>query len=725
MKKNTEIIFLYPNIHNGNLDYSLGANYIIAYLRQRGFYATQFVNKLALSLKDLTKEILSLTSRSVGFTCYDSNYFLVKLLAQSIKKMSPKTLILAGGPTATFSDMFILNDIPEVDICVRGEGEQTTHELIKQLKNDKNLSGVAGISFREGKRIIQTSPRTFMTKCKENNTNQLDIIPSPYISGILNPAKIEAHNNDLTILTARGCFHHCTYCSFSAISQHTIRYHSVDRVISELMIIKSKIKNPSAMIYIQDDAFTLNKIRAKEICRKIIKERLGLSFWIQTRADCVDRELIELLAKAGVKKMNFGLESASPKVLYKIKKVRSQYGKNDNLEPEKNYIKKIREGVDFAKNAGILTSVSVIFGLPKETFKDALRTFNFIKSLKLPYYYDNELVVYPGTELFSLLRKPINQNNRTDLLSFDYNPKFNLNKIPKIKGALNIIRENIRVKKMMLFANCFLMGIYNARKQTVPIQDIILINKTLPLNWLKEIAPLQARIFFMNYSKKDKLTPHHLKRFDISIKGYAYENFIERCLYSEANKKIKLPYALLPLNKNYKFNKLTGEDLTNRKIIFDLSSAEGLMSLERYMALSARVAKNENNSTNKTNYLFMDYCRFGNSCPGAKLTRFFVNENGEVLPCLKAKPIGRIGDKLEALQQKLTDLKKNTELRRKCSYCQVRNTCSKCLFLGSLEERNYCRIQKQHHHRLTKYLGEIELGIIADFITKSKEAWPF
>ena len=89
MRKNPIISFIFPNFHSGNLDYHLGANYIIAYLRSKGIYAEQFINKSHISLLELVNLVLEREPRIIGFTCFDSNHYLVKRLSQEIKKTGP------------------------------------------------------------------------------------------------------------------------------------------------------------------------------------------------------------------------------------------------------------------------------------------------------------------------------------------------------------------------------------------------------------------------------------------------------------------------------------------------------------------------------------------------------------------------------------------------------------------------------------------------------------
>ena len=145
MSLGPEIIFLFPQ-EDGNFIYHLGSNYCIAFLRKNGVRAEQFVNNLHLSMGDIVSAVLKRRPVAVGFTVYDANYFLVKELARKLKESAPEIVILAGGPTATFSHRGMMRDSSHIDICVRGEGEIAVSELAEQLRAKRGFSKVLGIT---------------------------------------------------------------------------------------------------------------------------------------------------------------------------------------------------------------------------------------------------------------------------------------------------------------------------------------------------------------------------------------------------------------------------------------------------------------------------------------------------------------------------------------------------------------------------------------------------
>lgn len=103
MSKSADIIFINIDYSKGYALHHLGTAYIIAFLRSKGVKAEQFINIRSVSCDALARSIAAKRPRMIGLTCFDRNYYLVKLLAGRLKKLLPRTMIAAGGPTATFS----------------------------------------------------------------------------------------------------------------------------------------------------------------------------------------------------------------------------------------------------------------------------------------------------------------------------------------------------------------------------------------------------------------------------------------------------------------------------------------------------------------------------------------------------------------------------------------------------------------------------------------------
>ncbi|MCK5508195.1 MAG: radical SAM protein, partial [Desulfobacterales bacterium] len=129
-------------------------------------------------------------------------------------------------------------------------------------------------------------------------------------------------------------------------------------------------------------------LRLIGILDSILKEGLKLEIWLQTRADLVTSELLKKMKKAGVSTIAFGLESASERVLSKL-------GKHITSE-------KVAEAIKLAQNHGIEVELFTIYGLPYETFEDAVKTLEFVKKNNVKIMGNTnsqQMQIYFGTHI--------------------------------------------------------------------------------------------------------------------------------------------------------------------------------------------------------------------------------------------------------------------------------------------------------------------------------------
>ena len=74
-------------------------------------------------------------------------------------------------------------------------------------------------------------------------------------------------------MTSRGCPYRCAYCAGSLIFGKTFRFHSTDRVLEEIKILKEKYNADSIQFF--DETFTVDRQRVIELCDKMIAAKLN------------------------------------------------------------------------------------------------------------------------------------------------------------------------------------------------------------------------------------------------------------------------------------------------------------------------------------------------------------------------------------------------------------------------------------------------------------------
>ena len=672
-----EMLFVFPLFGKADfaaftITYHLGASYIVAYLKEKGIYASQLIHTEPIDLYSLTERILEQNPKIVGFTCYDSNYYLVKLLSQLLKNKNPALTIMVGGPTATFSSALIMQDNPAFDVCVRGEGEYTVLELIARLRRIHRISDIKGISYRVNGQLRHSPDRGLITGNQAGR--ELDILPSPYLNNI-----IPAYEN-AGILTSRGCIFQCTYCNFSLMSRWTVRYHSVERVISELKIIyeglqSKKGKKGNMLVSIYDDTFSLNIEFAKNICRRLIEEKIQLILGAHTRVDRVDKELLELMHKAGFNQVNFGLESAIPKVIRNIKKVSTSSVTDSNLAPEIKFIKKARDYVKLAKEIGLDATVSVILGLPGATIEDDRQTLRFVRRLGVNVYYHNILQIFAGTEL-SKNYKRYGLGLRQSLRKLPYITEFNHNvyKIPEMEHSWHdMLRRKIieRIQRLITGNYGSLAG--DGYPDVLLKDGFVIDNKTA--KWLRHNLAIAPVVVFLYSHLRDNRIRSNIKKMfssgipimDVALLIPLMNSRRDPFKFYSASARFKLVsgetfrqlgyFEYVSFSKFYQSKPVLKdrEKKGEKNLFFTLFTHKDIDNFIRFCSQPDDIVLRGN--LVRHNCYFLNECRWSdNKCPAVSFRRAMIDNDGSILTCIHGKPIAKVGDDRKYILKALHNL---------------------------------------------------------------------
>jgi len=336
-----------------------------------------------LSLKKTLEEVAVFAPDIIGITATTPFYHLAVELARELKAADKSIPIIIGGHHITvlkeigFADPF--------DYAFIGEAEVSWPKFIKYLEEKKDISDVEGILFRDGGRIISTG--------MQDNIDDIDSIPFParhllkmdrYIIGTM-----RGKRNFTTIMTTRGCPFKCVFCSTDVFGSK-VKRRKARSVIDEINGVISDY-NIRHFIFL-DDTLTLDRKYILEICDMIDKEKLSITFEGSTRANLVDDELISRMAKAGLIRLSFGLETVDPEIRRIIKKD----------VPLESYTIANR----ITNKYKIETLNSVMLGLPGETRETVGKTLAFLKSAREIHQANFSIATpYPGTELFTMAKR--------------------------------------------------------------------------------------------------------------------------------------------------------------------------------------------------------------------------------------------------------------------------------------------------------------------------------
>lgn len=355
--------FLFINVNHDvgyesseSIPISLG--YVLACLKDRGWNGVILddLRDRPLSLRNLEKWIRRVDPWVIGFTAYQSTMNRIRFLCRYIKSRHRRIHVVLGGPQAMLMPSAALEELEDVDVLVRGEGESVMPLLADALDSGQGLERVDGISCRCLGKIVDTGKGPELPE-------DLDVYPSPYLKNLLN---LDGKNTAI-LLSSRGCRHVCRFCITPSVCRGKIRFHSVERVIEEMDLLT---RQGIERFWFADPNFTADTDRTMELLERKIQRGISTPFWCQTRSDLVDTSVLEQLRKAGADTIAFGLESGSPGVL-------ENTGKGIELE-------QLRQNISAAQSLGMETELFSIFGLPGETVEDARTTMKLVQSLGIP-----------------------------------------------------------------------------------------------------------------------------------------------------------------------------------------------------------------------------------------------------------------------------------------------------------------------------------------------------
>jgi radical SAM superfamily enzyme YgiQ (UPF0313 family) len=309
----------------------------------------------------------------VGISAKTQNFKSATIIAKIAKEINCKIIVIIGGPHATIADTDILKN-DDIDIVVRGEGESTIVDLLKNIgKGEKKLELVAGISYRDQGKIIKNPPRELI-----ENLNILGF-PHEYAKDTLknySQYPITAFSN---IFSTRGCPYNCFFCGSKYIWGRKVRFRSVDNIISE---VRSLQQMGLDRVNFDDDTFGVTSHFIKSLCLALIEHCPGLTWTCEVHVKLVNEENISIMKKAGCDHLSIGIESGNNEILKKIRK---------NITIEEAF-----DAIHIIEKYDIDYSTFFIVGFPFDTEETLQDTISAIKKINGHLLY-SIFTPYPGT----------------------------------------------------------------------------------------------------------------------------------------------------------------------------------------------------------------------------------------------------------------------------------------------------------------------------------------
>ena len=299
-----------------------------------------------------------------------------------VSQLPPEVCTVVGGHKATEQVEYLFDRCPNIDMIVRGEGE----EIIRQIVQGVPSKDIRGLSYRENGGIVHNEihPLPDITKIPfpDRSLRKQDYHMVKF--GL----QISGHTFD-TVLTTRGCPFNCKFCTFSLNplgQKRNYTERTVESVIEELKTVTADV------VLFSDDNFFTNPKRSEQLCNLIIENKIKKTFVVQARIDVAKhRRVLDKAQKAGFKVFLIGVESPHDRILDQLQKGITQ--------------QQVREAFSILTQYDFYLHGYFIYGNITETMEEMLYIPKFAKEIRLDSISFQKLRV----EKFSSLKELVEE----------------------------------------------------------------------------------------------------------------------------------------------------------------------------------------------------------------------------------------------------------------------------------------------------------------------------
>lgn len=367
--------------------------------------------RLKDTLESLGPDIVALSFRNLDpLAGHQASYLSsLKTAALLVRTVSADARILAGGPAFSLFGRHLMEEVPQIDIGLVGEGERVFNQLlVPYISSEK----IPGILWREKGRIIanQLPPKVDMDELPP-----LDVecfLPRDYV-------KANKYVAAVGIEGKRGCDLWCGYCLYPFLGGTCMRLRSPEKIVDEMEMLKSEFD--VSLFHFTDSVVNRPCDHFEALCRELIARKLDVSWTGFFRENDLTSTNLQLAVKAGLVAVYFSGDALTDQGLALLNK---RLTLTDILEASK-----------LTCRENVLTMCHFLVNLPGETEKTVAQSAEMLERLleihssagNLGAVIFNHVRLYPNAPLTLKLIRSGELEPQTDLLyPVYYNPeKFN------------------------------------------------------------------------------------------------------------------------------------------------------------------------------------------------------------------------------------------------------------------------------------------------------------
>jgi anaerobic magnesium-protoporphyrin IX monomethyl ester cyclase len=315
----------------------------------------------SLDLVDLRQErerTADFLRPETDLVCFSVNWDRDRdFLAGELQSVPTGVFIVVGGRHATEDPQRWLAEFPNVDVVVRGDGEEAMDEICRGVA----LERTAGISFRSNGRIVHNANRT-------PGPLRDDLYPRRHLRRHKYPFLVKGVKLGMlvdAVAASRGCPFNCKFCSFNLNPWGEKRKWSArspESVVDELAETEARL------VGFTDDLFTHDMDWVERICDLLIRRGIRKRYFINARLEVANRpDVLRKMERAGFSMLMLGIESAHDKTL---RSMRKGFGTDQ-----------VRRHFEVLRRSSMILHGYFILGCVGETPEDMLRIAPFAREI--------------------------------------------------------------------------------------------------------------------------------------------------------------------------------------------------------------------------------------------------------------------------------------------------------------------------------------------------------
>lgn len=319
---------------------------------------------------DIAENLLSYQPKIIGLGVYIWNAPQMLELVSAIKKVSPETCIVLGGPEVSHeTSAQTICQMADYTIC--GEGDFLFKEFCTAYLNRLNLTKSESTLVSDDASSLQSDSLVSSSENAEAILKKKIIRgPLPDIKSIASPypyySDFDIQNRTIYVEASRGCPYRCEYCLSSL--DKGVRNFDVDLFLQDVQMLIDKGCRQFKFI---DRTFNLSVTISTKILQFFLDRiQLGLFLHFEMVPDRLPEELRVLIVQfpAGSLQFEVGIQTLNKEVAKNISR------NNDLVKVEENF-RFLRE------KTGVHTHADLIVGLPGENVESFRLGFDQLMEL--------------------------------------------------------------------------------------------------------------------------------------------------------------------------------------------------------------------------------------------------------------------------------------------------------------------------------------------------------